>query len=111
MFRGTCTTNHVERLHREVKALLTKEVAATHFARHKVRICAAISWRLNHRGTDLFAEFGAACRAQREHAAQVMRTRRRGDGVLYVPPWRFAHPKSRAFWLGGASEGRRAQGQ
>ena len=48
---------------------------------------------------------------QREHAAQVMRTRRRGDGVLYVPPGCFVHPKTQAFWLGGASEGQRAQGQ
>ena len=37
--------------------------------------------------------------------------RRRGRGVLYVAPGCFAHPKSRAFWLGGGSEGRRAQGQ
>ena len=32
-------------------------------------------------------------------------------GVVYVAPGCFAHPESRAFWLGGGSEGRRAQGQ
>jgi len=53
----------------------------------------------------------------RSFAAQVMRTRRRGDGVVYVTPGCFDHPKTRAFWPGGASgacqlsEGRRAQGQ
>ena len=37
--------------------------------------------------------------------------------VVYVTPGCFAHPKPRAFWLGGMSgggqlsEGRRAQGQ
>jgi hypothetical protein len=37
--------------------------------------------------------------------------------VLYATPGCFAHPKTRAFWLGGVSgddqlsEGRRAQGQ
>ena len=37
--------------------------------------------------------------------------------MVYVTPGCFAHPKTRAFWLGGVSgggqlsEGRRAQGQ
>ena len=47
----------------------------------------------------------------RSFAAQIMRTQRRGRRVVYVPPWCFAHPKARAFWLGGGAEGRRAQGQ
>jgi len=53
----------------------------------------------------------------RRSAAQIMCTRRRGRGVVYVAPGCFAHPKSRAFWLGGECEGgqlsvgRRAQGQ
>jgi hypothetical protein len=49
---------------------------------------------------------GAAPRG-RPRAAQT----RRGRGAVYVAPGCFAHPKSRAFWLGGGSEGRRAQGQ
>ena len=53
----------------------------------------------------------------RSFAAQVMRTRRWGGGVVYVTPGCFAHPKTRPFWLGGVSkdgqlsEERRAQGQ
>ena len=31
--------------------------------------------------------------------------------MVYVTPACFAHPNCRAFWLGGGSEGRRAQGQ
>ena len=37
--------------------------------------------------------------------------RRRGRVCVCVSPGCFAHPKTRAFWLGGGSEGRRAQGQ
>jgi hypothetical protein len=36
----------------------------------------------------------------RSFAGSNDRTRRRGEGVLYVPPWCFVHPKSRASWLG-----------
>ena len=42
----------------------------------------------------------------RRSAAQIMCTRRRGRGVVYVAPGCFAHPKSRAFWLGGAARPR-----
>ena len=37
--------------------------------------------------------------------------RRRGRGAVQAAPGCLAHPKSRAFWLGGGSESRRAQGQ
>jgi hypothetical protein len=58
----------------------------------------------------------------RSSAAQVMPHRpplrgfdqthgRRGRVAVYVTPGCFAHPKTRAFWLGGVSEDRRAQGQ
>ena len=47
----------------------------------------------------------------RSSAASNEGTQRRGEGMVYAPPGCFAHPQTRAFWLGGASEGRRAQGQ
>jgi len=51
----------------------------------------------------------------RRFAAVINRTRRRGRVVVYVTSECFAHPKTRAFWLGGVSgsgqlsEDRRAQ--
>jgi len=42
----------------------------------------------------------------RRFAGLINRTRRRGRRVVYVPPGCFAHPKSRALWLGGESGGR-----
>ena len=47
----------------------------------------------------------------RRSAGSDDRTQRRERGAVSVAPGRYAHPKSRAFWLGGGSEGRRAQGQ
>jgi len=54
---------------------------------------------------------------QARAAAQLMRTRSKGRGRVYVSPRCVAHLGPRAFWLGGVckggqlSEGRRAQGQ
>ena len=53
----------------------------------------------------------------RRIAGLINRTRRMEGRVVYASPGCFAHPKTRAFWLGGVSGGgqlsedRRAQGQ
>ena len=53
------------------------------------------------------ADDRAAFFPETSFAAQIMRKEGEGGGAS---PGCFAHPKSRAFWLGGGSEGRRAQG-
>ena len=45
----------------------------------------------------------------RRIAGLINRTRRRGRVVVYATPGCFAHPKTRAFWLGSASGGPRSQ--
>ena len=77
------------------------------------------SIQMNHTwiNTPTTASLAALALPGRRFAGLINRTRRRGRRVAYVTPGCFAHPKSRAFWLGGVSEGgqlsedRRAQGQ
>jgi hypothetical protein len=47
----------------------------------------------------------------RRPAGSGDRTQSKGRGSVYAAPGGFSRPESRAFWLGGGSEGRRAQGQ
>ena len=42
----------------------------------------------------------------RSSAGSVDRTQSKGQGWVYAAPGCFAHPKSRAFWLGGAARPR-----